>query len=295
MTGFRLAAIAAPGPGSVTLDGKPVETITQAASEARPGSRIDLGRGRFGADTETYPIVLREGVSLHGPTPPNVPREAKKHLPLPEPARLIGEGPLIVIAGNNVTISQCTIEATTDFETCVQTVACVAGLTIDTCAFTGGLDLEHASHVTIQWSSVTAGTLVARTCTDLSITGGQFTPGSAHPCMKLTDCRNARIEAAAMTTCDIGVVSSSVADLHIGGCALVANEAGVRVDNGSDVSVRGNRLRGETAIWLTNCATGAIEANGIEWADTAIRLEASHDIRVDNNHIASARVALADS
>ncbi len=294
MTGFRLEAISAPGPGTVTLDGKPMETITQAAKAARPGSKIDLGRGRFGAETESFPIELRDGVTLRGPTPPDVPREARKHLPAPESARLIGEGPLVAIVGNNVTIAHCTIENTLNLGAAIQTVGSLVGLTIDTCMFTGTVVLDQASGVTIQWSNVAAGNVVARSCSDLNVTGGQITPRITETGMTIVNCRNVRIEAVAVTNCNVAVDSTSVSDLHIGGCALIANEIGVRVDKGSDISVRGNRLRGEKAIWLTNCANGAIEANGVEWADTAFRLEASGDIRVDNNHIAQARVAVAE-
>lgn len=60
----RAAPVRLEPPGPVSRDGLGYGSITDALAGAGPGSVVDLGPGRFGTSTETFPLVVGPGVTL---------------------------------------------------------------------------------------------------------------------------------------------------------------------------------------------------------------------------------------
>ncbi|HET8931253.1 MAG TPA: DUF1565 domain-containing protein [Acidimicrobiales bacterium] len=294
--GLRLVAVAADGPGVVTRDGVLMASITAALVDARPGSIIDIGRGRYDAATEVFPLHVPEGVTLRGPKPPDVPREARKHLPTPQPAALVASGSVIEVVGSDVRIEHLTMQSTRPADQPSIVIGAVDGLTVDACATSGTVALSGSSDVAISWSTIEHGRLAAREVRGLTITGGGVTGTQGErPLVEIDDSSGIRVEAMALTDGSTGISVRRAAEVLIGGCAVLATGDAVSVADSSGVVVNGNRLRGQRAVHLRGCTGGEVAANGVERADIAFALVGCTGIDIGANHIREARVAVSST
>ncbi len=289
--GLRLVAIPGSAPGRVRLDGAEMPSITAAFDAARPGSIVEIGRGRYGADTETYPLKIPDGVTLRGPTPPDIPREARKHLPPPAPALLVAAGPVIEVVGTDVQIEQLHLRSTRPGTGPTLAIGAVERVVVDTCTVSGSVHVTGVHDLEVRWSTIEHGRLAVRDTHTARIVGGGIT--GTHDAGALIDIgggATTRIEATALTDAVVGVAIEACADVLVSGCAVLADDTAVRIDGSRHVAVNGNRLRARRAVHLADCGAGGITANGVEWADVAFTLEKSPGITVEANHIREARV-----
>lgn len=292
--GLRLVAVAADGPGRVTRDGDVMASITAALVDARPGSTIEIGRGRYDTATEAFPLVVPDGVTLRGPTPPDVPREARKHLPTPRPAALIADGSVIEVAGSDVRIEHLSVQSTRPADEPAVVIGAVDRVTVDTCALSGSFALMGSRAITIRWSTIRHGQLAARQICGLAVTGGEVTgTHGERPLVEIEDGSQIRIEAMALTDGTTGVSVRHATEVLIGGCVVLAIDDAVQMAGSTGVVVNGNRLRGQRAVHLRDCSDGEIAANGVERADIAFALEDCVGIEIGSNHIGEARIAVS--
>lgn len=293
-SGLRLVPIAANRPGIVRLDGTVMGTITAALASAQPGSVVTLGRGRYGPATESYPLHVREGVTLTGPEPVKVPDEAKKFLPTPPPAELVSDGPTLVCDADGATITNLTVTNRRPGTDAALTLTGARGVTVDECRIGGAVSVDDAHDVAIVWTTITGGGVVCSDSAGVRITGGAVVgTHGVEPLIRLTDCGDVRIEAMAIAAAGIGVTAQSCDGVFVGGCVVLADHDAVCVTDSRDVSVSGNRLRATRTVVLVACNGGEVAANGIERADTAITLAGCERVTVGRNHIASAHIDVA--
>ncbi len=239
------------------------------------------------------------GVTVRGPAPPDIPREARKHLPSPRPAEVVGEGPLLAIVGDDVHLAHLTLaevraEAGGRGDAPAVVASGVSRVLVDACTLHGSVRLDGADDVTLQWNDVHGGRLEAAGCARLRITGGHLRgPVGRTPAVAIVDGRQTHISALAVTGVHAGLAVADTDDLVISGCAVRAVSDAVAVSGSTRVTVSGNRLRGERAIHLRRCNDIEINANSIEWADTAFDVQACEAVQIGSNHIDEARVARA--
>lgn len=292
--GLRLVAVSADGPGPVTRDGAVMASITAALLDARPGSIIEIGRGRYDAATESFPLRVPAHVTLRGPKPPDIPREARKHLPTPQPAALVAGGSVIEVVGSEARIEHLTVRSTRPADQPSIVIGAVDGVTVDTCAISGTVALSGSSDIAFSWSTIEHGRLVAREITGLTITGGGVigTQGE-QPLVEIDGGSQVRVEAMAITDGTTGIAMRRAAEVLIGGCAVLASRDAVDVADSTGVVVNGNRLRGQRAVHLRGCNGGEVAANGVERADIAFALVDCTGIDIGSNHIGEARVGIS--
>jgi hypothetical protein len=289
--GLRLVAVSGSAPGTVRLDGAEVSSITAALDAARPGSVVEVGRGRYDDDTETYPLRVPDGVTLRGPAPPDIPREARKHLPPPTPASLVAGGPVLDVVGTDVRIEQLHLRSTRPGTGPTLAIGAVGRAVVDSCTLSGSMHATDVCDLEVRWTTIEHGRLVVRDTHTARIVGGGIT--GTHGAGALIDLRGGattRIEAMALTDAVVGVATDGCDDVLVSGCAVLADDTAVRTDGSRHVGVSGNRLRGRRAVHLIGCGEGGITANGVEWAEVAFTLEESPGITVAANHIGEARV-----
>ena len=291
---LRLVAIAGSAPGTVRLDGAEMPSVTAALEKARHGSVVEVGRGRYGAGTEAFPLRIPAGVRLRGPAPPDLPREARKHLPTPRPAELVAEGPVIEAVGSDVTIEHVHLRSTRPGTGPTLAIGAVQDVVVDTCAVAGAMDVTGVHGLEVRWTTIEHGHLVARRTREVRLVGGGITgTHGADPLIDIIGGTATRIEAMALTGAVVGVVADGCDDLAVSGCAVLADDTAVHAEGSRRVGVRGNRLRARRAVHLIGCVDGVIAANGVEWADVAFTLEDSPGSTVEANHVREARVETA--
>lgn len=307
--GLRLVAVAATGPGTVKVDGERVPSITEALHRAVPGSVIDVGRGRYDAVTETFPLRVPDGVTLRGPVPPDVPREARKHLPTPAPAEVVAEGPAVRVEGSKVRIEHLTIRTTTLDTSPALWVGGPAGseaaapqpgdhevpwdgIVVDSCVVDGGVDLGSVRDVALRWTTIRRGALRAERVADFQVTGGAVeAPGGDDPAVAARACTGVRLEAMVIQDAAVGVDLVDSDGVLVSGCAVLAEVVAVRALDSTEVQVTGNRLRAARAVVLERCGDGSIAANGVERAATAFVVRGCTGIEIGFNHLGEVGVA----
>ncbi len=307
--GLRLVAVAATGPGTVKVDGERVASITDALQRAVPGSVIDVGRGRYDAATETFPLRVPDGVTLRGPVPPDVPREARKHLPTPAPAEVVAEGPAVLVEGSKVRIEHLTIRTTTpDTSPALWAGGPVGsetaapqrdgratprdGIVVDSCVVDGGVDLGSVRDVALRWTTIRRGPLRADRVVDFQVTGGAVeAPGGDDPAVAARACTGVRLEAMVIQDAAVGVDLEDADGALVAGCAVLADAVAVRALDCTGIQVSGNRLRAERAVVLERCGDGSIAANGVERATTAFVVQGCTGIEIGFNHLGEVGIA----
>ncbi len=281
---FRLEVVSGPGPGRVTLDGEARSSITAALGAARHGSVVEIGRGRYGATSERLPLRIPAGVTVRGPAPPDLPTEARKHLPTPVPAALTGPGPLVQIDGDDVHLAHLRLVANAGGV--AVDARNVRHLRIEACALVGDLELAHVEDARILWTDLTPGRIRLLHVDGAHITGGRVeAPGGVGAtAITVQNGSDARIEAAAITEARTGVSITDSRSVLIGACAVLADDCAVEVRGSRDVQVAGNRLRASRTVVLADCEDAAVNANGIERADTGVALERCRATVIGANH-----------
>lgn len=284
-TGLRLVAITANRPGVVRLDGEKMPSITAALERARPGSIVEIGRGRYTSATETFPLHPPTGVTLQGPVPPKVPDEAKKFLPTPPPAELVTDGVVLVVDEPDVTIAQLTVTNRRPGAGPAVVVSGTRDVAADSCEISGTVEVSDATTIRIDWCKLERGSLTLSRVEGFRLTGGTIigTHGT-NPLVDVADATDVRIEAAALTDTRTGVAVTSSSGVTIGGCAVLADVDAVRASNSSDLSVTGNRLRGRHGIRFVDCTDAEVTANGIEFELTPVETDGCTRIEVGFNH-----------
>lgn len=284
-TGLRLVAITANRPGVVRLDGEKMPSITAALDRARPGSIVEIGRGRYTSATETFPLHPPTGVTLQGPVPPKIPDEAKKFLPTPPPAELVADGVVLSVDEPDVKITHLAVTNRRPGAGPALQVSGVQRVTVDSCEVSGSIEVSDTSALAIEWCTLGHGTLTLSRVDGFRLTGGTITgTRGSSPLVDVADATDVRIEAAALTDTRIGVAVASSSGVTIGGCAVLADVDAVRVGDSSDLSVTGNRLRGRHGIRFVDCTDGDVTANGIEFELTPVETDACTGIEVGFNH-----------
>lgn len=293
--GLRLVAIPSQGPGRVTLDGADRPSVTAALADAREGSVVELGRGRYGDDTERFPLTVPAGVTLRGPAEPEMPREARKHLPTARPAELIAPGDVLEVQGAGVTLERLQITTTRPGHATALRAVDAERLVVDTCAISGPVQLRNVDRCHIRWSTVERGHLAIEGGHDVRITGGSVTgTHSGGPLVTIEAGRAVRVEAMAITNGAIGIAVHDSDDVTVGGCAILADGDAVRAEDCRHVQVNGNRLRGLRAVHLVCCTGGALGANGIERAEIGFALDDCTGVHVGTNHFGDVAVDVAE-
>jgi hypothetical protein len=294
--GLRLVAIAGSAPGTVRLDGEEVPTITAALGAARSGSIIDIGRGHYGRAAESFPLRVPDEVTLRGPAPPDIPREARKHLPTPAPAALVADGPVLEVLGSDVRIEHLDLRSTRPGTGPAVVIGAGERVIVDSCTVSGTLQVSGARDPEIRWTSLEHGRVVGTEVRGLGIVGGGVTGTHGTGALVEVDRgTDLRIEATALTDGVVGVALTSCRNVLIGGCAVLADDTAIRIEGSRHLAVSGNRLRAPRAVHLSDCTDGEITANGVEWADVAFTLAHCTGIAIGSNHIGDARATLDET
>ncbi|MBS1848601.1 MAG: DUF1565 domain-containing protein [Actinobacteria bacterium] len=284
-SGLRLVAITANRPGVVRLDGETMPSITAALERARPGSTVEIGRGRYTSATETFPLHPPAGVTLQGPVPPKIPGQAKKLLPTPPPAELVADGVVLVVDEPDVTMAHLTVTNRRPDRGPAVRISGATGATLDSCDVSGAIEATDASTLRIDWCTLAHGSLTVSGVEGFRLTGGTITgTHGADPLVDMADATDVRIAAAALTETRSGVAVVSSSEVTIGGCAVLADDDAVWASDSSGVSVSGNRLRGRHGIRFVGCTDGAVTANGIEFGVAPIELHGCTGVEIGFNH-----------
>lgn len=294
VTDRRLVRLSVQGrraPGIVTIGDTTYEGIGAALAAARVGDTVVIGPGRYGPETEPYPLHVPGGVTLLGPAPPDVPAEVRKHLPEPPSAELTGSGTLLECTDANVELAHLHLIAMSEAQAPVVAAHGAHGLTIDSCTVSGRIRLDTLHDAAVRWTTFEPGGIDLIGVERATLTGGRITgTANGHASVTVDAGADVRIEAVAITDTEVAIDVRSSRAVRIGACALLARRAAVTVGRSHDIEISGNRIRAMRGVHVRDGHGIGVRMNGVERVDTFVLVEGDPlDVTVDGNRIGTAR------
>ena len=282
-------------PGAVRIGDEKFSTITAALQSATSGQIVVVGPGRYGPETETFPLVVPAGVTLSGPRPIRRPSALGLARSNPPMSDVVGQGLLVVVGGDDAAIAQLRIfdEAPSELRAPVMTVGGFTGVTIESCEISGQVAISDAHRTALRWNRLPNSRVTISTSHHIEFIGNHLSAVADEIALEVNSCDLAKIDANSIYDTAQGIRIDGGHGSQLSTNAVTARHTAIHLRGATYATLTASRLRSMRGIHVEGGGDIDIAASAIESADTAILIEgAAHDVDVHDSFVAAARVGI---
>ena len=282
-------------PGAVRIGDEKFPTITAALRSATSGQIVVVGPGRYGPETETFPLVVPAGVTLSGPRPIRRPSALGLARSNPPMSDIVGGGLLVVAGGDGASIAQLRIfdETTSRARDPVVAVAGFAGVTIEACEISGHVTISNADRAALRWNRLPNCRVAISMSIHIEFIGNHVSALEGETALYVDSCDYAKIDANSIYDTALGIRIDGGRGMQLNSNAVTARHTAIHLRSASHATLTASRLRSMRGVHIEGGDDIDIAASAIELADTAILVDgAARDVHVRDSYVAAARVGM---
>lgn len=283
----NLTVIGQRTPGRVTIDTVEHASIGAALAAAEPGDTVTLSSGRYGPETEQFPLLVPAAVTLQGTLPGDVTEGAPLGLAPGDEGTVLdlaGQAPgtaAVVLQGDGAAAERLTvrrpprtIDATWDHWPVI-TAAGVTDGRLERCIVVGDVTVHDCAGLHAAWNRIEGGGIVVDDCPGATLSGNITDGGGRGVGILVTGGHDQRIDGNHLARYEHGIVVRGTDRATVTGNDVAVRRDAIRIVDAHQTEVVANHLRGGRALTLHGGSGSALRANTAAATDVGLVLRAA--------------------
>lgn len=283
----NLTVIGQRTPGRVTIDDVEHLSIGAALAVTQPGDTVRLTPGRYGPETEQFPLVVPAGVTVAGTLPGEVTEGAPFGLAPGDEGTLVelaGQAPgtaALVLGGDGAALERLTvrrpprtIESIWD-RWPVITAAGVSNGRVEQCIVVGDVAARECPNLQLAWNRFEGGGITIEDSPGAAISGNITDGGGRGTGITVTGGSAQRIDGNHLAGYEHGIVVRATLTATVTGNDVAVRQDAIRIADAHDTEVVANHVRGGRALTVHAGSGTALRANTAAATDVGLLLTAA--------------------
>lgn len=285
--GTRLRVVGVRSEGEVRIGHTTYASIGAALQAAEPGDVVEVGDGRYGRETETFPLRVPAGVVLKGAGDAVL-----------DAGRATFGVPVVQLEGDGAAIERLELTGVPEPVFLLAAPAVMSSgashAAVRDCTVHGAIVVHGGADVEIAWNTVLRGNIAAMGCERVAVTGNRQSGLRWGAGIDLNDGSGHRVDANEVEGDLCGVRLRRASGATVTGNRCTTRWWGVEIRGCRDTEVVGNRLVRTMRATNVNGGSGnRVAANVAERCDSGVLVEGGAEgTRVEGNRLDGCRVGI---